>query len=93
MSISLELFGLENYANSYFPTKTAIENRNQDQHLYAIILQWLEAEKDPLRILEWVFAPFQPKKTITTRLEMFSLLIIKERSHVIEIAGEEPGKL
>lgn len=40
-----------------------------------------------------MFAPLQPKKTITIRLEMFSLLIIKGRSHIIEIAGEEPGKL
>lgn len=39
---------------------------NQEQQRVAIIGQWDPFHKDPLVVLEWVFLPHQPLKTIAT---------------------------
>lgn len=42
-----------------------------------IHLQWIEQRCNPLIILEWIFLSIQPRKTILTKPEAFSQLIIK----------------
>ena len=63
---------------------------NQEEQPLAIIGQWDPRRNDPLVILEWVFLPHQPTKTIATRIEMFADLIKKGRERIVELAGEEP---
>lgn len=65
---------------------------NHHPYPCAIIMQWLN-ETEPLKILEWVFLPFQTKKTISTRIESFATLIMKGREIIIDIAGIEPATI
>ncbi|KAK4829228.1 hypothetical protein QYF61_002493 [Mycteria americana] len=52
---------------------------NQEQQPLAIIGQWETQERDPLILLEWVFLPYQPTKTLVTRIELFAALIKRGR--------------
>ena len=57
---------------------------NQPKQPVELLAQWNEDEgKDPLSIIEWIFLPHQPQKTIVTRIEMFSLLIRKGRRRML----------
>ncbi|KAK4806189.1 hypothetical protein QYF61_001112 [Mycteria americana] len=64
---------------------------NQEQQPLAIIGQWETRERDPLILLEWVFLPYQPTKTLVTRIELFAALIKRGRERIVEMTGEEPG--
>lgn len=44
---------------------------------YALIFQWDPEASDPLLILEWIFLPHQPGKTLTSKSEMMAQLIIR----------------
>uniref|UniRef100_A0A8B9EKR5 ribonuclease H n=1 Tax=Anser cygnoides TaxID=8845 RepID=A0A8B9EKR5_ANSCY len=66
---------------------------NQNPQPLAIIAQWDSNATDPLLLLEWVFLPHQPTKTLATRIEMFSDLIREGRERIIEMAGEEPKSI
>jgi len=49
---------------------------NQPKQPVGLLAQWHDDEgRDPLSIIEWIFLPPQPQKTIVTHVEMFSLLI------------------
>ncbi|XP_074667057.1 uncharacterized protein LOC141917624 [Strix aluco] len=50
----------------------------------------LSETKPNLRILEWIFLPFQPRNTVVTRPELFSQLVIKGRQRISDISGIEP---
>ncbi|KAK4808190.1 LOW QUALITY PROTEIN: hypothetical protein QYF61_001222 [Mycteria americana] len=62
---------------------------NKQQPL-AIIGQWEARERDPLILLEWVFLPYQPTKTLVTRIELFAALIKRGRERIVEMTGKEP---
>lgn len=66
---------------------------NQQEQPYGVIMQWITEEKEPLKILEWIFLPSQPRKTISTRLESIGNVIIKGRARIVEISGQEPGTI
>ncbi|KAK4811180.1 hypothetical protein QYF61_019811 [Mycteria americana] len=55
----------------------------------ALLGQWVATNNDPLLLIEWVFLPYQPVKTITTRMEMFAMLIRKGRKRAVQLRGEE----
>ena len=63
---------------------------NQDPQPLALIAQWDPSSPDPLLLLEWVFLPHQPTKTLATRIEMFAALIRRGRERIVEIAGVKP---
>lgn len=63
---------------------------NHDQHPFALLMQWVSG-KDPLCILEWVFLPLQPKRTVTTQMEALAQLVMKGRHCVVEIVEMEPA--
>ncbi|KAK4822303.1 hypothetical protein QYF61_013002 [Mycteria americana] len=52
---------------------------NQEQQPLAIIGQWETQERDPLLLLEWVFLPYRPTKTLVTDIELFAALIKRGR--------------
>lgn len=54
--------------------------------LHGLIFQWDDKQKDPLLILEWVFLPHQPCKTITTPQELMAQLIMKARARLRTLA-------
>lgn len=56
-------------------------------HLHALIFQCDDRVKNPLLIIEWVFLPNQPTKTITTTPEMIASLICRDRAHCHALAG------
>lgn len=60
------------------------------EHPCAILMQWILEKKNPLRILEWIFLPIMPFKTVSTRLEIFAHLIMKGRARIVEILGRDP---
>ena len=63
---------------------------NQDPQPLALVADWDPNAPDPLLLLEWVFLPHQPTKTLATRVEMFAALIKRGRERIVEIAGIEP---
>ncbi|KAK4814004.1 hypothetical protein QYF61_004634 [Mycteria americana] len=63
---------------------------NQEQQPLAIIGQWEARERDPLILLEWVVLPYQPTKTLVTRIELFAALIKRGRERIVEMTGKEP---
>ncbi|OWK59574.1 Endogenous retrovirus group K member 11 Pol protein [Lonchura striata] len=56
-------------------------------HLHGLIFQWIEGQKDPLLIIEWVFLLLQRSKTITKPQELIAKLIRKARVRLCELAG------
>ncbi|XP_053807779.1 uncharacterized protein LOC128792907 isoform X2 [Vidua chalybeata] len=48
-------------------------------HLHGLLFQWDNRASDPLVILEWLFLPHQPSRTITTPAELLATLIMKAR--------------
>lgn len=60
---------------------------NHTRQPYALIFQWDDQEPDPLLIIEWVFLPNQPAKTISTHHEMIALLIIRARRRLLSLSG------
>ena len=70
-------------------TLMLINSAHTHQHPFPILMQWVPGE-NPLRILEWIFLSIRPKKTVTTRIELLSQLIIQGRNRCVEIAGCEP---
>lgn len=63
---------------------------NQDPQPLALIAQWDPNAPDPLLLLEWVFLPHRPTKTLATRVEMFAALIKRGRERIVEITRIEP---
>ena len=51
---------------------------------YSLLCQWDTSRKDPLIILEWIFILHTFSKTITSRVEMFAMLI-QQRRHRLQI--------
>ncbi|NXH03019.1 POK8 protein, partial [Loxia leucoptera] len=58
---------------------------------HALIFQWDKHSKDPLLIIEWLFLPHQPHKTIITPQELVAQLITRARSCLRTLAGCEPA--
>ncbi|NXA86878.1 POK11 protein, partial [Melanocharis versteri] len=56
-------------------------------HLHALIFQWDAEAGDPLLIIEWVFLPHKPSKSITTPQELMAQLVIKGRARLRTLAG------
>lgn len=57
--------------------------------LRGLIFQWDESQKDSLIIIEWVFLSHRPSKTILTDLEIAAQIIIKARTRLLTMAGQE----
>lgn len=68
-----------------------INSTKKRSYPFALIMQWIEQRCNPLIILEWIFLSIQPKKTVLTKPETFSQLIIKGRTRIIEMSGQEPN--
>ncbi|RMC21197.1 hypothetical protein DUI87_02055 [Hirundo rustica rustica] len=64
-----------------------------DLHPTGIIGQWNDDWTDPLHILEWVFLPHQPHKTVTALFELIARLIIKCRQRCLQLMGADPSKI
>ncbi|XP_017592014.1 PREDICTED: endogenous retrovirus group K member 18 Pol protein-like, partial [Corvus brachyrhynchos] len=62
-----------------------------DLHPTGIIGQWNAQWPDPLHILEWVFLPHQPKRTVTTVFELVASLIIKCRQWCLQLMAADPA--
>ncbi|NXM17580.1 POK19 protein, partial [Ploceus nigricollis] len=72
--------------NPNLPFLLAILGKGPQPH--ALIFQWGPEVSDPLLILEWVFLPHQPGKTIT-KPEMMAQLVIRARSRLLSLAGKD----
>ncbi|NXB94357.1 POK8 protein, partial [Vidua chalybeata] len=59
-------------------------------HLHGLLFQWDNRASDPLVILEWLFLPHQPSRTIATPAELIATLIMKARHHLRTLAGCDP---
>ena len=57
---------------------------------YSLLCQWDTSKKDPLIILEWVFLPHTFSKTITSRVEMFAMLIQRGRHRLQILRALDP---
>ncbi|XP_014116443.1 PREDICTED: endogenous retrovirus group K member 18 Pol protein-like [Pseudopodoces humilis] len=57
--------------------------------LYGLIFQWDPCERDPLLIMEWVFLPYKSPKTIFTTREMTAQIIIRARTRLLTLAGQD----
>ncbi|NXB32553.1 POK11 protein, partial [Eulacestoma nigropectus] len=61
--------------------------------LYGLIFQWDTSQKDSLLIIEWIFLPYmrhyRSPKTILTTLEMTTTIIIKGRTRLLAMAGQD----
>ncbi|TRZ06529.1 hypothetical protein HGM15179_020578 [Zosterops borbonicus] len=57
------------------PLSVAVLNR--EAHVMAILMQWDSQAKQPLKILEWVFLPFNLNKSLTMRMEAIAKIVIK----------------
>ncbi|RMC21327.1 hypothetical protein DUI87_02188 [Hirundo rustica rustica] len=64
-----------------------------DLHPTGIIGQWNDDWTDPLHVLEWVFLPHQPHKTVTALFELIACLIIKCRQRCLQLMGADPSKI
>ncbi|RMC21814.1 hypothetical protein DUI87_02683 [Hirundo rustica rustica] len=64
-----------------------------DLHPTDIISQWNDDWTDPLHILEWVFLPHQPHKTVTALFELIVRLIIKCQQRCLQLMGADPSKI
>ncbi|RMC18150.1 hypothetical protein DUI87_05031 [Hirundo rustica rustica] len=64
-----------------------------DLHPIGIIGQWNDDWTDPLHVLEWVFLPHQPHKTVTALFEMIVRLIIKCQQLCLQLMGADPSKI
>ncbi|RMC20699.1 hypothetical protein DUI87_01551 [Hirundo rustica rustica] len=64
-----------------------------DLHPTGIIGQWNDDWTDPLHVLEWVFLPHQPHKTVTALFELIARLIIKCRQRCLQLMGADPSKI
>ncbi|NWI51466.1 POK18 protein, partial [Calyptomena viridis] len=67
--------------------------QGQRKHPCALIMQGISNRKNPLRILEWIFLSIRPNKTVSTRAELFALLIMKGRNRTQELAGIDPSTI
>ncbi|KFO63230.1 hypothetical protein N302_03932, partial [Corvus brachyrhynchos] len=56
-------------------------------HLHGILFQWDSELGDPLLIIEWVFLPHQPTKSLTTPHEFMVQLIMKARTRLRTLVG------
>lgn len=56
-------------------------------HFQGLIFQWDDRSKEPLLMIEWVFLPHTPSKSITTPQELMVQLIKKARSCLRVLAG------
>ncbi|KAK4805577.1 hypothetical protein QYF61_009342 [Mycteria americana] len=56
---------------------------NTNTQPLALLGQWVATNNNPLLLTEW------PVKTITTRMEMFAMLIRKGRKRAVQLRGEE----
>ncbi|XP_017675801.1 PREDICTED: endogenous retrovirus group K member 11 Pol protein-like [Lepidothrix coronata] len=57
---------------------------------FAVLFQRDQAESDPLRILEWLFLPHSPPKTVWTINDMLAKLVMKGRGCLQEMDGRDP---
>ena len=54
---------------------------------HSLIFQWDKEQKEPLIIIEWVFLPLQPPKTITQPQELMAKIIMRGRARLCTLAG------
>ena len=60
---------------------------------YAFLCQWVSGDHDPLKILEWVFLAHAFSKTVTTGIEMMTLLIQKGRHRLQSLLAQDPASI
>ncbi|NXM42130.1 POK18 protein, partial [Gymnorhina tibicen] len=58
-------------------------------HFSGLICQWDAAQKDPLLIIEWIFLPHKPSKSITRPQELVAQLIMRARVCLRALAGRD----
>lgn len=73
------------------PFQLAVLGKKAQFH--GLIFQWDSSQRDPLIIIEWIFLPYRPSKTILTDLEMAAQIIIKGRTRLLTMAGREFSKI
>ncbi|NXM47466.1 POK11 protein, partial [Gymnorhina tibicen] len=56
-------------------------------HFTGLIYQWDAAQKDPLLIIEWIFLPHKPSKSITRPQELVAQLVMRARARLHLLAG------
>lgn len=56
-------------------------------HLSGLIFQLEDGREDSLVIIEWVFLPHQPSKSITTPQELVAQLVMRARSRLRSLVG------
>ncbi|NXS26942.1 POK18 protein, partial [Pomatostomus ruficeps] len=67
-------------AHRYLPTLTfQLIILRKAPHFHTLSFQWDEVQRDSLVIIEWVFLPHQPSKTISTPQELMARLITREQ--------------
>ncbi|NXU43523.1 POK11 protein, partial [Drymodes brunneopygia] len=54
---------------------------------HGLVFQWDEGERDPLLIIEWIFLPHSPSKTISRPQELVAELITRARHQLKTLAG------
>lgn len=57
---------------------------------FTVLFQWFANDKDPLRVLEWLFLPHTVVKTVWTVNDMFLYLIIKGRERLQTLNSQDP---
>ncbi|KAL2310241.1 hypothetical protein Nmel_006489 [Mimus melanotis] len=74
------------FADPWSPTlPLSVAVLNKEKHVMAILMQWDRQAEQPLNILEWVFLPFNLKKSLTTRTEAIAKIVIKAWKWTLEI--------
>uniref|UniRef100_A0A8U8BEH6 ribonuclease H n=1 Tax=Geospiza parvula TaxID=87175 RepID=A0A8U8BEH6_GEOPR len=61
----------------------------EKEQFHGLIFQWDSSQRDSLLIIEWIFLPYRPSKTILTDLEMAAQIIIKARTRLLTMSGRE----
>ncbi|OWK64025.1 Endogenous retrovirus group K member 8 Pol protein [Lonchura striata] len=60
-------------------------------NFHGLLFQWDAGQRDPLLVIEWLFLPHQPVKTISTPVELMAKIIIKARQRLRTLAGCDPA--
>ena len=78
------------FADRWTPTLPLSIVLNKEKRVMALLMQWDGQAKQPLKILELVFLPFNLNKSLTPRLEAIAKVVIKAWKWTLDISGMEP---
>ncbi|KAJ7428531.1 endogenous retrovirus group K member 11 Pol protein-like protein [Pitangus sulphuratus] len=76
------------YSHRYTPAEPIeLAVLNTPREVTGILYQWVLGTPDPLWVLEWIYLPTQPHKTLTKRVEAFGLIVTAANRRLHQIAG------